>query len=139
MITRRSLAALFALTLSATAASAVPTSVDTSLDRKTDHGLFRAQLKSETQPIPMNEIHRWTLRLTDAKGRPVTGAKIFVNGGMPEHGHGLPTAPKGAPGAQPGDYEIEGMKFSMTGWWVLQMAVVTADGRSDTVTFNVVL
>ena len=49
----------------------------------------------------MSRIHRWTVKLSDAEGRPVADARIAVDGGMPEHGHGFPTSPKAAPGPQP--------------------------------------
>jgi hypothetical protein len=58
---------------------------------------------------------------------------------MPEHGHGLPTAPRVEAAGAPGDYFIKGMKFSMTGWWVLKLDVRVPDGRADVITFNVVL
>ena len=58
---------------------------------------------------------------------------------MPEHGHGLPTSPRAEAAEAPGAYFIKGMKFSMTGWWVLKLNVVAPDGRRDQITFNVVL
>jgi hypothetical protein len=79
------------------------------------------------------------VRLTDAAGQPVRGATLAVDGGMPEHHHGLPTAPRAMPADMAGDYVINGVKFSMPGWWVLKLDVRSADGRSDTITFNLVL
>jgi hypothetical protein len=113
--------------------------LDTSLDRSTDQGVFHVQLRSGVTPIPMSKVHRWTVHLTDAAGRPVDGAELAIDGGMPEHGHGLPTAPRATPAATPGDYVINGVKFSMNGWWVLKLKVKAPDGRTDRVTFNVVL
>ncbi|NEX93439.1 FixH family protein [Caulobacter sp. 17J65-9] len=113
--------------------------LDTSLDRSTDQGVFHVQLHSAVTPIPLSKVHRWTVHLTDAAGRPVDGAELAVDGGMPEHGHGLPTAPRATPAATPGDYVINGVKFSMTGWWELKLKVRAPDGRSDRITFNVVL
>jgi hypothetical protein len=31
------------------------------------------------------------------------------------------------------------MKFSMTAWWVLKLEIKAADGRTDDITFNIVL
>ena len=126
---------LIALGASATAAR---DNLNQALDRQTERGLFRVSVSSAEQPIPMNRIHRWTVKLNDAQGRPVSGAQIAVDGGMPEHGHGLPTAPKAAPGAQPGTYLINGMKFSMDGWWELKLRI-QAGGLQDRVTYNIVL
>lgn len=123
-----------------TVAGAVyPATVDTALDRRTDQGLFQVHIQSGVTPIPLSRVHPWTAHLADAAGRPVSGAELAVDGGMPEHGHGLPTAPRATPAATPGDYVINGVKFSMNGWWVLKLKVKAPDGRTDRVTFNVVL
>ena len=37
-----------------------------------------------------------------------------------------------------GGYLIEGMKFSMTGWWEIKLAIDGPDG-ADRVTFNTVV
>jgi hypothetical protein len=103
------------------------------------HGVFRIQLKSGLDPIQISKVHQWSLHMSGADGVPVTGATIAVDGGMPEHGHGLPTAPRVAADDGPGNYVINGMKFSMTGWWVLKLDVNATDGRADTITFNLVL
>jgi hypothetical protein len=122
-----------------TTASGHPANLDLSLQRPSDRNVFQVELASGTTPVPMSKIHQWTVHVTDAGGTPVSGASLKIDGGMPEHGHGLPTAPKAAPGATPGDYVITGMKFSMKGWWVLKVYVRTTDGRADQITFNIVL
>ncbi len=119
-------------------AVAAPRTLERSLDRPTRNGLFRVKVASAVNPIPMNAMHRWTVYVAGRDGRPVQGATIAVDGGMPEHGHGLPTAPRAVPGTSPGQYVVQGMKFSMDGWWELKLTV-SAAGRSDAVTFNVVL
>jgi len=112
--------------------------LDRSLDKLSKNGLFRVRLKSTLDPIPINQIYSWSLNITDASGQPVSDAVVQFDGGMPEHGHGLPTAPKVEAGSAPGEYVIRGVKFSMTGWWELRLAI-SAKGQSDTATFNVVL
>jgi len=57
---------------------------------------------------------------------------------MPEHNHGLPTAPQVTAGLGEGRYRLEGVKFSMPGRWVLRIAVDGAQGK-DEATFNLVL
>jgi len=71
----------------------------------------------------------------DAMGRPVEGARISVDGGMPEHSHGLPTQPQVQGSLGGGMYDIEGVRFSMGGWWALKLSIETPAG-SDLVTFN---
>jgi hypothetical protein len=137
---RRGFLAVLALTCAGAAACARPAAdMDLSLNRTTDDKLFRVRAASETNPIPMSKMHRWSLHVDSADGLPVTGARLEIDGGMPEHGHGLPTAPRAEPGDAPGDYVINGMKFSMPGWWVLKVNVQAPNGRTDKVTFNVVL
>ena len=86
------------------AAQGSPThqNLDRSLDKPSDNGLYRVRIGSTVDPIPINEIHSWSLRVSDASGRPVSGAVIQFDGGMPEHGHGLPTAPRVEPGGAAG-------------------------------------
>ena len=62
-------------------------------------------------------------------------AIIAVDGGMPEHGHGLPTKPRVTRQLGGGVYEIEGVRFNMGGWWELKLSISTPDG-TDHVTFN---
>lgn len=116
-----------------------PKNLDLSLERVTDHGVFRIKLNSTLLPIQISKVHQWSARVSGADGKPVAGAVISVDGGMPEHGHGLPTAPRATSAGEPGNYVIDGMKFSMTGWWVLNLEVMAPDGRTDNITFNVIL
>ena len=69
---------------------------------------------------------------------PVKDGEVTINGGMPEHGHGLPTMPEVVAGAAPGDYVVQGLKFSMPGWWVITFKI-KAQGIEDVVTFNLIV
>ena len=120
-------------------ALARPKDLDRSLDRVSDGGTFRVAVRSTREPVPLFRVHQWTLRITDPSGRPVSDAAVSIHGGMPDHRHGLPTAPRATSAETAGDYVINGVKFSMPGWWVLKLAVKAPDGRSDTITFNLVL
>lgn len=132
-------ATLLAAGLAAAPVTARPANLDLSLDRTSDHGVFHIRVRSATTPVPLGHIHQWTVHITDAAGHPVSGAAMAVDGGMPDHHHGLPTAPRATPAPTVGDYVINGMKFSMTGWWVLKLSVRSSEDQADTVTFNVVL
>lgn len=74
--------------------------------------------------IPMRATHRWKMRLTDSKGLPVSSARILLDGGMPAHAHGLPSAPKVKAVSNQGDYVVDGMKFNMGGEWILRFTIV---------------
>jgi hypothetical protein len=54
---------------------------------------------------------------------------------MPQHGHGLPTQPRVTRELGDGTYQLDGMKFSMTGWWEIKLAIQGPQG-ADKVTFN---
>jgi hypothetical protein len=90
------------------------------------------------EPLRVRRLQTVPVRLTDAQGRPIEAAKISVDGGMPEHAHGLPTQPRVTRALGGGVYEIEGLRFSMGGWWELKLGIESAAG-ADTVTFNLSL
>ena len=112
--------------------------LDLSRRRSSDGGLFEVGIESEVEPIELNRIHRWTLHLETADGTPVEKALITVDGGMPAHDHGLPTAPRVTAELGDGDYLVEGMKFQMPGHWVVTFDIAAAE-RRDTVTFELML
>jgi hypothetical protein len=65
----------------------------------------------------------------------VEGATITVDGGMPQHGHGLPTSPRVTKSHGDGVYQIDGVRFNMGGWWEFRLAIASPAG-ADTITFN---
>ena len=121
---------------SPSAVRARPDNLDTSLERQSDRGLYRIRVESLEQPVRPHRIHSWAV-VVEHDSKPVEGAIIAVDGGMPEHGHGYPTKPK-VEAALGGGYLIRGMKFSMRGWWKLKLSIRSPAG-ADQVTFNVVV
>ena len=117
---------------------AMPSAQDTSLTKLSDGKKFNVSLASKLDPVAINKIHSWVLTLKDMTGKPVEEAKINVHGGMPEHGHGLPTAPRVTKYLGAGQYLVEGMKFNMGGWWHLNFAIKDAEYQ-DNVTFSLVI
>lgn len=95
-------------------------------------GRFHIMFESEVDPIVINRIHRWVLRVETAEGHPVSGAQITMQGGMPEHDHGLPTRPRVTASHDPGGYLIEGIRFHMNGRWELEFTINTGSDE-DTV------
>jgi hypothetical protein len=83
-------------------------------------------------------MHQWTLHVESADGRPVEDATINVDGDMPQHGHGLPTSPRVTKYLGNGDYLVDGMKFQMGGWWLMDFTI-SAKGQTDAVHFNMML
>jgi hypothetical protein len=105
--------------------------------RTSSHGVYTATLEPQ-QPLRRRELQKVVVRVLDAAGRPIEGASISVDGGMPEHMHGLPTRPRVTRSLGAGLYEIEGVRFSMGGWWELKLAIESSAG-ADSVTFNLSL
>lgn len=99
------------------------------------HRLYRVSVRPDVTPIPVRRLQRWTLHLDTINGQPVDTATITMDGGMPQHGHGLPTSPRVTRALGNGDHLIEGVKFNMAGWWVVRFAIASSAG-TDTVTFN---
>jgi hypothetical protein len=117
---------------------AAPADLDLSDTKTTHHGLYMVRLQPRINPIPLNRIHEWTVQVRKADGAPRTDAVLRVDGGMPQHGHGLPTSPRVTAHLGNGEYLVEGMKFTMGGWWVLKVYVQATTG-ADSVTFNLIL
>ncbi|TIW19825.1 MAG: auxin-binding protein [Mesorhizobium sp.] len=111
---------------------------DTSRSKKTASGLFVASFEPERGVIRQGELQSWLLTLKTAAGAPVEGAAITVSGGMPQHNHGLPTSPQATDYLGEGRYRIDGVKFTMSGWWQLRFAISAAAG-SDSLVFNIAL
>lgn len=126
-----------ALALALTAC-ATPGDLDVSLHHPSVRGRFVVQMEPPTTAPALHQIHSWHIKLTSPDGAPVRDARIAVDGGMPQHGHGLPTRPQVTREVTAGTYLMEGMKFSMTGWWEIRLAIEAAEG-ADTAVFNTVV
>jgi len=120
------------------ACAAPPADLNLDLTQATAEKKFVVTLQPPATPAAINQIHSWKIKLASPAGVPVAHAHIAVDGGMPQHGHGLPTRPQVTPDLVEGTYLLEGMKFSMTGWWEIKLAIQSAEG-ADKVTFNTVV
>jgi hypothetical protein len=103
--------------------------------RSSSAGAFSATVEVQ-KPLKVGPLQTIHLRLVDAQGAPVQAAQVKVDGGMPQHGHGLPTKPRVTGRTEDGAYVIEGVRFNMGGWWELKFAVENA-AVTDSVTFNI--
>ena len=105
--------------------------------RETAAHKYTVYLKPMEQ-LRLRKLQNVRVLVLDAAGRPVEGARIAVDGGMPEHGHGLPTQPQVQGSLGGGMYDIEGLRFSMGGWWEVKLTIEGPQG-ADRVTFNLSL
>lgn len=115
-----------------------PENLDLRLSKSSAANTYSVSVQPLAESIEINKIHSWEVRVATSDGAPVRNAKILVDGGMPQHGHGLPTKPRVTAELPDGRYRVDGVKFSMTGWWELKLKI-EADKSSDQVTFNLVL
>lgn len=102
--------------------------------RTSAEGRYSATLEP-SQALRPRRMQTVRVIVRDAEGHAADGAQISVDGGMPQHGHGLPTRPRVTVNPGDGVYEIEGLRFNMGGWWELRLEIVGSRG-ADTVTFN---
>ena len=79
----------------------------------------------------INEMHSWILHIENAAGLEIEAAIVDVEGGMPEHDHGLPTKPRVTEELGGGDYKLEGMRFHMRGYWEIVVRITTDSGTSE--------
>lgn len=105
--------------------------------RVSQTGIYSVTLEP-VAPLAKRTLQKVRVRVLDQSGQAVDGAGIEVDGGMPEHGHGLPTRPRMTQQLGDGRYEIDGVRFNMGGWWEFKLAI-SAGARTDTVTFNLSL
>ena len=105
--------------------------------RSSATGRYLATLEPEGELRPRR---MQTVRVTviDGEGHAIDGATLTIDGGMPQHGHGLPTRPRVTESLGDGAYVIEGVRFNMGGWWEFKVTIAV-DGDPDTVTFNLSL
>jgi hypothetical protein len=115
-----------------------PQDIDYSRTRMSEGGAYRGTIRPQGDSIPQGRLQSWTLHLETASGAPVDSASIAVDGGMPQHGHGLPTKPVVTRQPGNGDHIVEGLKFNMGGWWVVKFRVSSCAG-TDSLVFNIKL
>lgn len=97
-------------------------------------GLFKVQLMCRHLPS-VGPFQDCQIELQDGMGKAIHDAKISLDGGMPIHGHGLPTAPVVRPLEGQGHYQIDGLQYNMPGSWLLGLIIKTTTGQ-DKVIFS---
>lgn len=82
-------------------------------------GHFQVTARPVPEKPPLREHHDWIVEVKDDDDNPVDLAGLTVSGGMPGHGHGLPSQPKLDEYLGDGRYRISGVLFNMHGEWTL--------------------
>ena len=115
-----------------------PAGLDMRLTQTSASAMYIVSVRPLVAAPKMNTIHAWEVTVTDSAGLPVNDARITFTGGMAQHGHGYPTQPRVTGVVGDGRYRLDGVKFSMSGWWTMKLALASARG-ADHVVFNTIV
>nr|CAA6829668.1 MAG: Unknown protein [uncultured Thiotrichaceae bacterium] len=99
--------------------------------------LYQAHLDCDTLP-ETGPFQHCTVSFTDLKGNAIDPASPLIDGGMPLHGHGLPTSPVLTALEKTGTYRIDGLKYNMSGAWLLGFKIKATQGE-DKIIFDFVV
>lgn len=99
-------------------------------------GLFNATLGPQQGSVLINALQNWVVSFSDKTGAPLIADKVFIDGGMRGHGHGLPTQAQITKMLAPGTYLIEGVRLNMIGDWSLMIAA-EIHGQRDAALFEI--
>lgn len=88
---------------------------------------LKVSMQPTQTPVPLNQMHSWTVLLKNSQDEPVADAQINVNGGMPAHDHGLATSPRVTRYLGEGQYLLEGVRFHMPGEWLMKLDIQYLD------------
>ncbi len=98
---------------------------------------YQAHLNCETAP-DTGPFQQCIVSFTDLQQQNITPDTVLIDGGMPQHGHGLPTSPVLTPLEQSGHYRIDGLKYNMPGAWLLGFKIITPRGE-DKIIFDFII
>ncbi len=98
--------------------------------------LFNATLGPQQGSVSINKLQNWVVSFSDKNGAALIADKVFIDGGMRGHGHGLPTQAQITKMLEPGTYLIEGVRLNMVGDWTLMIAAEIR-GQRDAALFDI--
>ena len=96
-----------------------------SISKESQHGIYQSKL--ECQDLLGTESFENCWLTLSRLNQLVKNIEVFIDGGMPAHEHGLPTAPKIIWSEERKAHLIKGLKFSMPGLWALNFKVNAKD------------
>ncbi len=101
----------------------------------TDSGAYLITLRPRDNRYEIGTLQAWVASITDADGNLFTPNALYFDGGMPGHGHGLPSAPQFTRHLGGADYLLEGVRLNMPGDWRFVVSVGGPAGI-DSAVFN---
>ena len=103
---------------------------------RSDAGHYVVTFEPSTETLEINRIHSWHLTVTDTDRKLLGNLEIEVDGGMPEHDHGMPTRPQVVASKTAGHYRVDGVRFHMPGRWEIRISIFDGQ-RRDFVTIGI--
>ena len=94
---------------------------------------FVIEVTPSLRPIAINQIHSWLLTIHPNEGSTEKDLQISVSGGMPLHDHGMQTTPMVAAKNSQNEYQVDGMKFHMRGYWEVTVKIDTGSTTDEIV------
>ena len=86
---------------------------------------------------PARGMNSWLISLSDSAGAPLTECDVSLTPYMPEHAHGVATAPVISEG-EPGQYQVEQIEFIMPGLWEMRVELVCEGWEaSEKITYGI--
>lgn len=98
-----------------------------SLIRASESGVYRVEIRPEDSS-PRSTLHSWLVRISAHDGGVVRPSRLAFSGGMPQHGHGFPTAPHVTDALDDGWFRVSGIRFHMAGEWTVRVEFVGPTG-----------
>lgn len=106
------------------------------LSSSSDDGAVTITFVDADPAPPAKGNNTWTVKITDADGKPVSDAAIATTAYMPDHGHTSPITPKATPLADAGTYEVTPVNLFMPGIWEVTLKVTPSGGEAKDVLFT---
>jgi len=131
------LLALFANVVILSGCAAESATIQWQAKQMSANKLYQAHLDCETLP-KTGPFQNCTVSFTDLAGNAIDIENPLIDGGMPLHGHGLPTSPVLTALEKTGSYRIDGLKYNMSGAWLLGFKIKAAQGE-DKIIFDFVV
>jgi hypothetical protein len=104
------------------------------MSKTTPSGALTVAIVAAEPAPPLVGPNSWTVELSGEGGEAITAASVTFTGWMPEHGHGLNSAPL-ATELDGGRYEIHPINLYMPQLWEFGVGI-PRDGEHEAVTFS---
>lgn len=105
------------------------------VESKSQDGSMTIAFMDADPAPPAKGNNMWTVKITNAKGESVDGAKIVTTSYMPDHGHTSPIKPQSVPMGD-GVYQVSPVNLFMPGVWEVTLTVAAPGEKDQAVKFT---